>query len=380
MMTAPSTAMRAVAFSAAAPIVSAALIVLPLDMTLAEPSRKRCQVDFLWVKAKMLAAFEEVWASGWSLLPIADPSSAPLLQLVTPLIAVPAPDPPAVLIAVSVASVAPSSAHSGSSSRSAASSSQSREWFLRSPGSRLVPVHSPSVPAPAARGSWSHSRSRRPSGTRSLSWAPSVAWSRCQASSSTRLASSTHLGSACSSSKRLWAGSRRSSSSRQSWDSSSSQSRPRSPAWVQASSSSVVPFAVESRSPSDSVSVSYSSCTSYYRRSPLVAPSHAGFCTRSPVSKGRHSQSMSCFRSHWSQAARAGSSQGSCLGSFLISPVIRDLPLDHLPGAGLLLLMVRDVVFVLACGLRLGAQMRTVKGGAVLAGFCFCDGALVVPE
>ena len=41
-------------------------------------------MDSLREKAKMLAAFEELWASSRCLLPIKGPSSAPPLPLVTP--------------------------------------------------------------------------------------------------------------------------------------------------------------------------------------------------------------------------------------------------------------------------------------------------------
>ena len=68
----------------------------------------------------MFAAFKELLASGRSLLPFTGPSAASSLLLATPSIADPTPVPPAVAVAVSVASVA-------TSARSADSSSQSCE-------------------------------------------------------------------------------------------------------------------------------------------------------------------------------------------------------------------------------------------------------------
>ena len=117
--------------------------------------------------------------------------------------------PSVVPIAVLVASAATSSAHLGSSSRSAASSSQLLEQ-LRScclTGPQLIPVQSPSIPAPAARGSQSRSRFCHPSGTRSRSRAQSATRSRSRATSSTRscswVPSCTRLASACSGSTQL---------------------------------------------------------------------------------------------------------------------------------------------------------------------------------
>ena len=119
-------------------------------------------------------------------------------------------------------------------------------------GSQPVPVQSPSVPAPAARGS----RFSRPSGSRSRSQVPS----------------STRLISAWSSSEWSRASSHRSSSSLWSQNLSWLRSRPRSPARVQVSFLSVAPFHVKSSSPLESVPSLYSSPASYHRCSPLVAP------------------------------------------------------------------------------------------------------------
>ena len=189
----------------------------------------------------MLAAFEELWAAGWSLLPPLGPSFAPPLPLVTPLIAV----PPAVPVAVSVTSAAASSARSGSSSDLAASSSQSCE--LSWPVARLSLDQFPSVPASASRGSLSCSWSHLPFGPIPrprllLAWLPLPV-----------LGQSDHHPTSCGQV------SHRSSSLQRSCDRSSSRSRPKSHAWVQASSSNVVPSAVELCSPLDIVQASYSS-------------------------------------------------------------------------------------------------------------------------
>ena len=203
VMTTPSLLVCAVTFSAAAPVVSTAPFVSPVDVTLVKPSRKRCRLDSPREKAKMLAAFEELWASDHSFSPHSDPSSAPQPPLVTPAVDVPAPVPPVVPVAVSVISAAASSACLSSLSRSAASSSQLRER-LRSrhlPEPQLVTVRSPSVPSPAARGSQSpsHSQSRHPSG----SWPPSSTCSASAHSRSTRLSSEqSRVTSRCSLSSR----------------------------------------------------------------------------------------------------------------------------------------------------------------------------------
>ena len=50
-----------------------------------------------------------------------------------------------------------------------------------------------------------------------------------------------------------------------------------------------------------------------------------------------------------------------CLGSRLVSRVVRSLLLGRLPVAGLLLLIVQDAVLGLTRGLHLDARMRTVR-------------------
>ena len=82
--TTPLSVVCAVTFSAAAPIVSAAPFVPPVDITSVEPSCKQHRVDSLRKKASMLAVSEDIWASGQSFAPLLGPSSAPQPQLVTP--------------------------------------------------------------------------------------------------------------------------------------------------------------------------------------------------------------------------------------------------------------------------------------------------------
>ena len=214
----PSSLVCAVTFSATVPVVSTTLFVPSVDVTSVEPSLIRCRVDFPWEKTKMLAAFEELWVSGQSLLQCLGPSSPPQPPLMTPPVDVPAP------VAVSVASAAASLALSGSSTLSPASSQLHEwSWSCRSPVPRSVPVQSHSAPAPAARGSWSCSWSRRlsrtgshsraPSDTRSRSRAPSSTRFHSQALSATLLASSAHLRSTRSSFERSRVSSRCSLSS-----------------------------------------------------------------------------------------------------------------------------------------------------------------------
>ena len=138
-MTMTSAAVPAVSFSATAPFV------LPTDMSPAEQSHMRCRVDSLQETAKMLAAFEELWASGRYFSLIAGPFSALPLLLMTSPIADPSPVPPAVLLAVSVASASVSLACLDSPSCSADSLSQLRERSrsCRLHESRPVPVWSP---------------------------------------------------------------------------------------------------------------------------------------------------------------------------------------------------------------------------------------------
>ena len=203
--------------------------------------------------------------------------------MVTPPISVSAPIPPVVPVVV----FAVSSARSGSSSRSATSSFQSRErsWSRHSPESQPTPIRSLSVLAPTARGSWFCS----PSGFQSHSQTQSSTRSGrhgCHSSGRGRVPTSLPLcGGHWIALLRL---------------------RPRLPAQVQASSSSVVPSVVESRSPLDYVPVYYSSRTSYRGHSPSMGPSRASFCahSHSPLSKG------CCSHSYRSPAARAVSLQG----------------------------------------------------------------------
>ena len=76
-----SAAVHVVSFLAAAPVVSAVLFVPPMDMSPGEPSRKRRRVDSPWETTKLLATFEELWASSRSFSPIASLSFAPPLRL-----------------------------------------------------------------------------------------------------------------------------------------------------------------------------------------------------------------------------------------------------------------------------------------------------------
>ena len=123
MMMTPSSLVCAVTLLAAVPVVSAAPFVPPMGMTLVEPSHKRRRVDFAQDKVKMLAAFEELWASSQSFSLRSGQSSAPPPPLVTPPVDVPAPVLSAVPVAILVTSAAASSARSGSLSPSATSSS-----------------------------------------------------------------------------------------------------------------------------------------------------------------------------------------------------------------------------------------------------------------
>ena len=67
--TTSSSLVCAVTFSTAASIVSATLFVSPAGVTSVELSRKRRRVEFPREREKMLAAFEELWASGRSSSP-----------------------------------------------------------------------------------------------------------------------------------------------------------------------------------------------------------------------------------------------------------------------------------------------------------------------
>ena len=157
MTTSPSSSAYAVTFSVTAPVVSTAPFVPPVDITPVEPGHKQHRVKSLREKANLLAAFEELWASCQSLSVRPGLSSAPKPPLVTLPVAITAPIPPVVPVTVSFTSAATSSLCSDSSSCSVASSSHSCKWSLsrRSPGPCPAPLWSPSVPALAARGSWS---------------------------------------------------------------------------------------------------------------------------------------------------------------------------------------------------------------------------------
>ena len=79
---------------------------------------------FAMGEGENVPVFVEVWASGWFLLPIVGPLSAPAIAASVPV-------PPVVPVVVSIVFLAPS----------ANSSAPLREqsWYRRSPGSRLVP-------------------------------------------------------------------------------------------------------------------------------------------------------------------------------------------------------------------------------------------------
>ena len=182
----------------------------------------------------------------------------------------------------------------------------------------------PSVPALAASGSLSRAWFHRPSGSRTPS--------------STLSASTTCSGSSWS---RL--DSRLSSSSWRLQNRSSSRSRPRSPARVQASFLTVIPFPVKPRLPLDSVPALYSSqCRTagilLWWLLPTVVPIPIPIllCQRATVpSLGsvRTRIGLSCLC-----RILVG---GSCLGSRLIGPIVRGL---HLGG-----------------GMDLAMRMRTVR-------------------
>ena len=85
---------------------------LPVDMTPIEPGHKWHCMESPREKVKKLVTFEELWASGQSFLMRPGPSFAPQPPLMIPPVDVQAPVLLAVLIMVSVTSVATSSAHS----------------------------------------------------------------------------------------------------------------------------------------------------------------------------------------------------------------------------------------------------------------------------
>ena len=93
--------------SGAAPVVSSAPVVLPMDVSPVEPGRKQCHIEFLGERARMFAAFEDIWASVGSFSMLPGPSSAPRLLLVNPLVlrlSIPAPVLSVVPVAVLIAS------------------------------------------------------------------------------------------------------------------------------------------------------------------------------------------------------------------------------------------------------------------------------------
>ena len=158
--TLPASTARGVTFLVAGLVVSATLFVPPPDVTPVKPSRKRRRVEDPRERKRMLAAFEDVWASRGSFSPQSDSSSASQPQLVMPVVVV-----PDLVLLLQVLS-----------------------WtclvqLLRLPG-RMNPAQSSSVLAPASGGSrsqyccpsgtWSLScsRSRAPSSTHSRSRGP----------------------------------------------------------------------------------------------------------------------------------------------------------------------------------------------------------------
>ena len=72
-----------------ASIVSATLFVPPADVSPNEPSHKLRKVECSWEKERMLAAYEDLWASEKSFSLVPGLSSASQLPLVTQPIAVP---------------------------------------------------------------------------------------------------------------------------------------------------------------------------------------------------------------------------------------------------------------------------------------------------
>ena len=270
--------------------------------------------------------------------------SAPQLPLLTPPVpppAVPAPVP----VAVSIAPTPVSSICTDSSSCSA-TSLLSCERSRSCPSPNLVPVWSPSALAPAGHGSRSRSRLCHLSGSR----APSSAHS----------ASSTHFVSVRSSSNQLRMSSCLSFVYWRTRDRLSSRSQACSSASVLASG--LVWPIPESSSPLDSVPASYlavSARTSHHSQSPSVSPSLANshVCSRSSVSRGHCSRSCSHSRTRQSPLLVQVLRRRGCEASCLVGLTVHSCLLGRLPGAGLLLLAIRDV----ACGLHLGAQMRIVR-------------------
>ena len=154
--TTSSSSVCVVTFLATASVISATLFVSLAGITPVKPGRKRRLVESPREREKMLAAFEELWASGRSSSHRSSQSAAPQPLMVMPPVAVPTPVSSEVPVVVSATFVAAVSGCLSSSSRS-----QSH----RSPEPQPVPVRSPSVPAPASRGSRSRSWSCRPSST-----------------------------------------------------------------------------------------------------------------------------------------------------------------------------------------------------------------------
>ena len=125
-MTTPSSSVCVVNYLASAYVVSTTPFVAPLDVTPVEPDRKWRCIELSEEQAKLLAAFEDIWAAQRR-SPHLGPSS--FLSVVTP------PVPPSVILAlVSLAAVAGTAVPSHSSTC---------EWSRShrpSPGSCAVPI------------------------------------------------------------------------------------------------------------------------------------------------------------------------------------------------------------------------------------------------
>ena len=241
----------------------AGLVRIRCPVCSCESGRKRHRVEDPMERKRMLAKFEDFWASGKSFSPRPGPLSAPLSQLITPPVVVPAPFPSVAPDAVVAGSAATLSDSSRSASSSARSYEQSRSQLLSEPRSAVhsgpglwgfaVPFLVP-VPSPVQDPSASRSRSRAPSAIRSRSQAPASTQSRLRVQSPARSASSARSWSLHLSSEWSQASSNRSSSVR---TDSRSRLRAKSPAHMQPSSSSVVVASGELRSLLDAVPVLY---------------------------------------------------------------------------------------------------------------------------
>ena len=239
-------------------------------------------------------------------------------------------------VAVSVASAAASSARLDLMFCLAASSSclQERSWSRCSPRPRLIPV-SPDPGCP-----WF---------LVSFPVPPPI---RYPGPSSTRSLSEQSRESLC-----------RSSSLQRSRDNSLLRLRAMLPPCVLSSTSDVSRFTFESRFPLDFVLALYSSAstqTSYCERSPSIAPSHWFLCPFLFFSvEGLSFLVKELFPLVSVSFCWCGFlAEGVCTGSCL---VVHRLPLGYLPGAGLLLLTVREAVLILTCDLCLDAWMRTIR-------------------